>query len=157
MVARLTIACVVMLSIGDAHADEARVVNDDSARTTARVKLGRRLEIAGTAIWGAAYLVNAGIAIAQVSAPCGLEVQNQCGNKAGYASGLAPIVGPWIQVGYSHDDATTIAVYSVPGAIQIVGVALLVAGVVIRQRAEKKSPHLSALPAGNGLSLTLGF
>jgi hypothetical protein len=66
-----------------------------------------------------------------------------------------PVIGPWVQVGYVSESRSAAALYAVPGIVQLGGLALLIAGAVVRNRALAKLPSVGtySLPGGGGLTV----
>jgi hypothetical protein len=118
------IAC--LLTAGVAHADAAR---------THRQRLGRNLLISGGVLLAAGWIASLGISLASlgIGSLCGTE-QGKCSSSATPLWGLFPVVGPWVQVGYFHSTADSALTFAVPGLVQAGGLALAIAGGVLRYK-----------------------
>lgn len=112
----------------------SRVFADPTPPPSSTPPIARKLILAGGIIGGIGYVGSAGISLAQLATPCGAETPNTCPSRGQYAWGLLPLAGPWIELGYSHDTGSSIALYAIPGALQLVGASLVIAGVVIKYR-----------------------
>jgi len=102
-----------------------------------RVKLARKLVIAGEVILGAGYAVSAGTSFS-IGLFCGSEPGDPLCGKSRFLWGALPLAGPWVQLGYDHDFASSVALFTVPALVQASGAALIIAGVVIGRRARPR-------------------
>ena len=117
------VAALLVLVSPVAHADRAQ-----------RAKLGDRLVDAGGIILGASYTASFGISAA-IGFSCGIESGESLCQHNRFAAGFAPVAGPWVQLGYEHDDASVITLFTVPAVAQLGGLALMIAGGIVELRA----------------------
>lgn len=119
------------------------------------------LIVGGSIMIAAGYVVNLAISalVAFALAWAGLDA----GGIFGWA--LVPIIGPFVQMGYLHQDSGWLTWLGVMGGLQVVGLTMVILGAVLRVRepvyALGEGRTLSVLPTASpthgGLTMSLTF
>lgn len=112
----------------------AKVAMADAAPPDPRRLLARKLVIAGEVLLGAGYVTSASISFS-IGIFCGSEPGEPLCQQSRFLWGALPLAGPWVQLGYDHDFASSVALFTVPALVQAGGAALIIAGIVVNRRA----------------------
>jgi hypothetical protein len=89
--------------------------------------------LAGELVFAAGYVMDVGTSFA-IGLSCPAEPGEPLCQRSRFLWGALPLAGPFVQVGCDHDSASSVALFTVPAVVQLAGVALVVAGVVVRAR-----------------------